>query len=76
MNLSERQEAWDKIRNPRLEGDELYCPRSGLPCWFHRCADYDSATDDCIHVLAARAQIETAAKLAALEAALSAIAPS
>lgn len=76
MNLSERQEAWDKIRNPRLEGDELYCPRSGLPCWFHRCADYDSATDDCIRVLAARAQIETAAKLAALEAALSAIAPS
>lgn len=71
MNLSERQAAWDEIRNPRLEGDELYCPRSGLPCWFHRCADYDSATDECIHVLAARAQVRAAeaqARIAEIQA--------
>ena len=60
MNLAERQKEWDKVRNPRLEGDELYCPRSGLPCWFHRCADYDSATNECVHVLAARAQARAA----------------
>lgn len=55
MNLSERTKEID---------ERLYCPMfSDMPCTRVPCAHYNSATDECFHVEAARAQIEAAKAL-------------
>jgi len=63
MNLTERQKEWNKVRNPRYEGSELYCQYHGGYCRGRRCASYDPESDDCIHVLAAQAQVRIAQAL-------------
>lgn len=74
MNLPDRQAEWERACNPLLETGDLYCPHTGKSCRLQQCAHYDPKRDECCHVLAARAQVETAAKLAAVEAHLSAVA--
>lgn len=57
MNLPDRQAEWERARNPRFETGDLYCPYTAKPCRGQQCAHYDWESDECIHVLAALAQI-------------------
>lgn len=71
MNLTERQKEWAKVRDPRVEGSELYCQYGSGFCRERRCVSYDWERDECIHVLAARAQVQAAeaqARIAEIQA--------
>jgi len=70
MNLAERQKEWAKVRDPRVEGSELYCQYGSGFCRERRCVSYDWERDECIHVLAARAQVQAAEALDVLASAI------
>lgn len=58
MNLTERRKEIDEL---------LYCPMySDIPCMGPPCAHYNPETDECIHVEAARAQVEAAKELSVI----------
>lgn len=66
MNLTERQKEWAKVRDPRIEGSELYCQYGSGFCRERRCVSYDWERDECVHVLAAQAQARAAEALEAI----------
>ena len=55
MNLTERL---------KEIGERLHCPMyPDMPCMRVHCAHYNPETDECVHVEAARAQVEAAEAL-------------
>lgn len=68
MNLLERQRMWSEspVRRVQQLPSDLYCGSAGedCVCLMQQCAYYDPNHDECIHVLAAKAQMGMAESLA------------